>query len=116
MVGGEQDRAEERETETEDDLELVSLVARPHRGLDKDGAVTGAHCAEHTLLQLKERTELKSWSQSLKIGQVTSNCETRSPDWVDTILNLGCGVFCAEQDLDPKDVYLVLKDLEASLS
>ena len=47
---------------------------------------------------------------------MTSNCETRSPDWDDNILNLGCGVFCAEQDLDPNDVYLVLNDLEASLS
>ena len=53
MVGGEQHRAEEREAETEDDLELVSLEARPHRGLDKDGAVTGAHCAEYTFLKLR---------------------------------------------------------------
>ena len=51
VVGGEQDRAEEREAEPQHDLDLVSLEARPHRGLDEDGAVTGAHCAEHTFLK-----------------------------------------------------------------
>ena len=60
--------------------------------------------------------ELLNLGQMASKDYLTSNCETRSPDWVDNILNLGCGVFCAEQDLDPNDVYLVLNDLEASLS
>ena len=48
VIDSKQDCAQECEARTEEDSDIIPLGARPQRRVDKDGAVTGAHCTDRT--------------------------------------------------------------------